>query len=457
MFITVMDEIDIGPMIKRPSGRRQKYVPTLIPFFASDKWKILQKQQKDGKVKLKGSRCIPLVKMQWTWRRSNWIRVDNFVRISVIVYSSRDPEGLGDQEHQARRLQGPDHLHGNVQWHWVENEWWKNAFRTPKNSGITQWNSRKDTGHFWVQDRKRNGFGHSHDQKEHLHSQNNGTAIQWNWPSCLQKKKNSDWNLEAKNGRSSIHFNGDFMNTELWFQTVCSVNQLSVPRSSCELVYQFELTEEEKGQVSIPVDNKILTMVEPGEVELLVSPRTLAPGNRLMQGGVLSFHTVEQKIQLAQLCEKALFQHLVIAKNEYQVRPNADDGWRHSTPFVSRELEFSILSKNQSFGSCSWRHNHRTFVNEIHDHKQVLRSSSGFLANLSRIRKNEERKVTKCHKETWASPNTKEASAITLSPRKASPFTNRTILSNEKKLKVQFENSFILCLALRMCALVRCT
>ena len=36
-------------------------------------------------------------------------------RIFVIISSSRDPERLGDKEHQARILQGPDHLHVNVQ------------------------------------------------------------------------------------------------------------------------------------------------------------------------------------------------------------------------------------------------------------------------------------------------------------------------------------------------------
>ena len=34
--------------------------------------------------------------------------------------------------------------------------------------------------------------------------------------------------LKQKKGRRTIHFNGDSMNTELLFQTVHSVNQLSV-------------------------------------------------------------------------------------------------------------------------------------------------------------------------------------------------------------------------------------
>ena len=38
-----------------------------------------------------------------------------FTRIFIIVYSSRDPKRLGEKEHPARRVQGPDHLYVNVQ------------------------------------------------------------------------------------------------------------------------------------------------------------------------------------------------------------------------------------------------------------------------------------------------------------------------------------------------------
>ena len=51
------------------------------------------------------------------------------------------------------------------------------------------------------------------------------------------------------------------------------------------------------------MDNKILTMVEPEELELLVSPLTQTLGNR-MQGSAVSFKALEKKIQLTQLCEK---------------------------------------------------------------------------------------------------------------------------------------------------------
>ena len=78
--------------------------------------------------------------------------------------------------------------------------------------------------------------------------------------------------LKQKKGKSTIHFNGDSMNTELLFQTVHSVNQLSVYGAVAKWCCQFGRTEEEQGRVGILVDSKILTMVEPEEVGLLVSP-----------------------------------------------------------------------------------------------------------------------------------------------------------------------------------------
>ena len=103
--------------------------------------------------------------------------------------------------------------------------------------------------------------------------------------------------------------------------TIHSANQLNVYAAVANWCHQFAL-----GQVGIIVDNKILTMVEPEEVELLVSLPTQALGNR-MQRGALSFQTLEKKLQLAQLCEKTFFRHLVIAGKKYKIRRDGDDGW----------------------------------------------------------------------------------------------------------------------------------
>ena len=45
------------------------------------------------------------------------------------------------------------------------------------------------------------------------------------------------------------------------------------------------------------------------------------PHRNWMQGGALSFQTLEKKIPLTQLCEKAIFQHLVIVGKKYKIRP----------------------------------------------------------------------------------------------------------------------------------------
>ena len=83
-----------------------------------------------------------------------------------------------------------------------------------------------------------------------------------------------------------------------------------------------------KGRVAILVDNKILTMVEPEEVESLVSPQTQAPGKR-MQG---SKH-FKRRYRPHNSVKKAFFQYLVIARKKYKIRPDDDDGWREITPF----------------------------------------------------------------------------------------------------------------------------
>ena len=52
--------------------------------------------------------------------------------------------------------------------------------------------------------------------------------------------------LKQKKGKCAIHFHGDSMNRELLFQTIHSVNQLSVYGAVANWCYQFGLTEEEK-------------------------------------------------------------------------------------------------------------------------------------------------------------------------------------------------------------------
>ena len=122
------------------------------------------------------------------------------------------------------------------------------------------------------------------------------------------------------------------MKTELLFQTVHSVNQISVYVAVTDWCYQFCLTYEEKEQVAIPVDNGILTMVKPEEVEMLVSPPNLALGNKVQ--GSASFRILEKRVQMIQLCVKTLFQHLVTAGDCCNIRLDNDDGWENFTRYA---------------------------------------------------------------------------------------------------------------------------
>ena len=64
--------------------------------------------------------------------------------------------------------------------------------------------------------------------------------------------------LKQKRGRSTTHFNGDAVNAELLFQTVHSVNDISVHAAITNWCCQFGLKNEEKERVAILVDNGLL-------------------------------------------------------------------------------------------------------------------------------------------------------------------------------------------------------
>ena len=260
IFITIMDEINFG---RWSSGQVGEGRSMCLRWFCSLS-RTRNRYSSSNRRKMKTLEP----RRGGTRRRPDWIRVDNFPRILVIVSSSRDPERLGDKEHQARRLQGLDHLHVNVQWHCVEKEWWELYFeyrrsqelrravltttldvigsrigrevvwRFPwwKNKG--QWNC---TANKMVQRFTETG---------HLVFTSKVPVLwvveSWSKVSCFES-----WMLWVR----TIHFNGNSMNTELLFQTVHSVNQLSVYGAVVNWCYQFGLTEDEKGRASILVES----------------------------------------------------------------------------------------------------------------------------------------------------------------------------------------------------------
>ena len=178
--------------------------------------------------------------------------------------------------------------------------------------------------------------------------------------------------------------------------------------------------DEKKERVQIPLKNWVAFMTEPAEIDMLVSFLSRpAPGNRMREN--TSTTVLEKKVQMTQLCEKALFQHPVIAGNRYKVRLEDDDGWRTITPpcreysnYLSYpkirvlavilagtiigpvqevrivkihdgySIEVAIVSicepEDTSYVVIS-RETER-FVNEIHDHIAEVRSSNELLEDL---------------------------------------------------------------------------
>ena len=188
--------------------------------------------------------------------------------------------------------------------------------------------------------------------------------------------------------------------------------------------------DEWKRQVASHVDTKILTMVEPEEVEMLASPPTQAFGNQMQRSA--SFRILRKRVQMTLSCEKAVVQHLVTTGKCYQNRPDGDDGWVTMTFFCCEYFEFSSMAlvayptgdnyrtnHGSSYCETSWRHGWQVaipsickrgdttyvvilretgrFLNEIHNHYGEVRSSKELLDNLQESKEGkpyEESKVT---------------------------------------------------------------
>ena len=199
------------------------------------------------------------------------------------------------------------------------------ASRMPSKSRITRTGFYQDIGLFWVQFRKRDGTK--------AYSQQNGTALERIWSyychshQCFESR-NVEHEGEAK---VTSHFNGDVMITELLFQTVHSVNQVSIFAAVTKWCYKFAWKKEEKHTFPHTADNRIVAVVETEEGDMLISSPNLAQGNLMMQSEA-KLRALEKKVHMTQLCEQVLFQCLVTAGIFYQVRPDGEDGWRNITP-----------------------------------------------------------------------------------------------------------------------------
>ena len=110
------------------------------------------------------------------------------------------------------------------------------------------------------------------------------------------------------------------MNTELLFQTINSVNKISIYAVVTNCCYKFALKKDDKDHSPTHGNNQILAVVQPEEVSMMVSSPNLAQRNLMMQSET-RFKVLEKEARKTQLCEKASFQYLATAGRRYQVRP----------------------------------------------------------------------------------------------------------------------------------------
>ena len=156
--------------------------------------------------------------------------------------------------------------------------------------------------------------------------------------------------LKLKNNRDTIHFNADASNTELLFQIIHSVNQLSIYGAVSNWCEQFGLTEEAKGQEKQKesVSKGVLTCVKSPDVKLLVSLPTLVSFSSLREN-IQDFESLTETIRSTRVFELASFWHMVSAGMNSTSR-----GRR------ARIHAFSSKPTIQSLCSNSWRKNYWT-------------------------------------------------------------------------------------------------
>ena len=368
-------------------------------------------------------------------------------------YSWRNPTRLGEAENPARRVQGPDHLPNDetcvsnaekvknnatrlLEWHWTflgpgsEEKWYGSSDHARK----WQWNC---TAAKMVQRFKETGH------------------LVFKSISALSRGI-----LKQMNGKTSI--------TELLFQTIHSVNQLSVYGAVANWCYLFGSTEEEKGRACIPVDNTIFDQVETRRSTTLgissdksIWKQDARKSPELRRAG---WEDTTDTIMWKKLTSNILMQPGIV---------QSSTKWRrrmgNNYSFVPRIFDFSILSASPSFGSYSWRHHHRTSLgSSFCENSWRLWSRScdsiNCKSNVHIWRCYIQRNRTFCEWNSWSRrgpvtncsqnfkdqykvnhvKNEQEARATrklvpTLSAirlKRASMYTQRTILTNERTWKV---------------------
>ena len=313
IFITVLGEISITSW---SNDQAIKWGKAFRSVCCAGEGQSRSNRKMERSIKWKKSGCIRLIKMRWesmekqlnsSWKNSQDLRHCRFL------------------EHPARRVQGPNHHYVNVEWYWLkEND--ENCISNAEK--VKNYAMKFPQGHWTflgsgmevlLTIRKERGILQPTKMLQRL--KETGHLV---FKSITALSRGI---LEQKKGKSTIHFNGDSMNTQLMFQTVHSSNQLSIYGAVANWWYQFSVTEEERWRAKFSVDNKMLTCLQLEEVQLLVSLPTITPRNRMGEN-VFELRSTDQWNTAHTLMWKTYFQHRVAAGKQNKILPDEDDGWR---------------------------------------------------------------------------------------------------------------------------------
>ena len=188
-------------------------------------------QFQDVKVKWENSKCPLLTKNCWESMKkqmnSSGILSQDFRHCRFFKRSRMICE---NGTSNLKIIHRPDHLHVDVQRHRMEKGNDGMCLSNSEKSRITRRDSCKDTGRFWVPERKRSGM-EPYTPEETWDSTANQMVERFKdtgHPVFKSIGALSRGILKKKNGRDTIHFNADASNRELLFRIIHSVNQLSI-------------------------------------------------------------------------------------------------------------------------------------------------------------------------------------------------------------------------------------
>ena len=199
--------------------------------------------------------------------------------------------------------------------------------------------------------------------------------------------------LKRRTGKSTIHFNGDFRKTELLFQTLNYENQVSIYAVVTNCCYNFALKKNEKEHILTPVNNRIMDVVEPEEVDMLVSSPNQAQES-FMVGKEGSHDPIMRQGLIPKSCHS---RKSIPSSTRWRRRVG-----RHFTSMQRIHL-FSSLPTSQTVGTDSSRHNYWTDRRSSHcEHYWRIWSGRPRTGAVNSVWQTGQRTDARCN-EAWAS------------------------------------------------------